>query len=238
MRAPPIAEILAAWERAYAQHPAARAVTLLVAAGREDAAALGVDERDARLLALREAMFGTTLDAHATCDACGEKMEMRLATSDVRPPPAAAPPRDLEVGDYRVAWRAPTAGDLAALAPSRGAEAARAELEERCVIEARRAGAAIAARDLPTTVRDALASAIAEAAPGADVELAMPCPACGREAAVPFDVATYFWDELHAWATRTLRAVHALARAYGWAEHDILAMTPFRRQLYLEMLGE
>jgi hypothetical protein len=33
-----------------------------------------------------------------------------------------------------------------------------------------------------------------------------------------------------------VREVHLLASAYGWRESDILAMTPWRRQLYLELV--
>jgi hypothetical protein len=32
--------------------------------------------------------------------------------------------------------------------------------------------------------------------------------------------------------------VHQLAKYYGWAEADILAMSPVRRQIYLNIAGE
>jgi hypothetical protein len=34
-----------------------------------------------------------------------------------------------------------------------------------------------------------------------------------------------------------LRDVHALATAYGWREADIVAMSPWRRQVYLDMVS-
>ena len=40
---------------------------------------------------------------------------------------------------------------------------------------------------------------------------------------------------MHAWARRTLRDVHVLARAYGWREADVLALSPTRRQIYVEL---
>ena len=43
--------------------------------------------------------------------------------------------------------------------------------------------------------------------------------------------------ELATQAKRLLREVHFLARAYGWREADILAMSARRRQAYLEMVG-
>jgi hypothetical protein len=50
-----------------------------------------------------------------------------------------------------------------------------------------------------------------------------------------FDVADYLWQELHAWAKDVLRSVHALAVAYGWREADVLALSPTRRRIYLEL---
>jgi hypothetical protein len=240
MRTLGITELLAAWERAYPQRPAVRSLTLVAAASEHDdpdPRTLPVGDRDLCLLALREATFGPELLSVATCAACGERMEVAFQVGDVRAPDRAAVATPLSVDGYVVEWRLPTGGDLAALAPDRGADFARRYLVEACVVHASHEGRAIAARDLPRVVRDALARAVAEADPQADAEIAMACPDCAHPNVVPFDVATFFWDELNDWAHRTLRDVHALAAAYGWAERDILAMTPFRRSVYMEMLG-
>jgi hypothetical protein len=78
---------------------------------------------------------------------------------------------------------------------------------------------------------------LAEADPLADVQLAVSCPSCGTRQQVSFDILSFFWTEIEAWAWRILREVHTLASAYGWHEHDILALSPRRRQSYLEMVG-
>jgi hypothetical protein len=49
---------------------------------------------------------------------------------------------------------------------------------------------------------------------------------------------SFLWSEIHSWAQRLLRDVHAIAAAYGWREGDILAMNPLRRQAYLELIGQ
>jgi hypothetical protein len=36
-------------------------------------------------------------------------------------------------------------------------------------------------------------------------------------------------------AERVLLDVHALARAYGWTESEVLRLTPARRSAYLQM---
>jgi hypothetical protein len=38
-------------------------------------------------------------------------------------------------------------------------------------------------------------------------------------------------------ARALLAEVHSLARAYGWTEPEILALSPQRRAAYLEMAG-
>ena len=37
-------------------------------------------------------------------------------------------------------------------------------------------------------------------------------------------------------AKRLLMDVHLLARAYGWSEAEVLALSPARRRFYLEMV--
>ena len=85
--------------------------------------------------------------------------------------------------------------------------------------------------------RGAVTERMSQADPQADVKLGLDCPACGHDWLVTFDILSFLWSEIETWAQRMLRDVHILARSYGWREADILAMSAFRRQCYLEMLG-
>jgi hypothetical protein len=49
--------------------------------------------------------------------------------------------------------------------------------------------------------------------------------------------ASLLWDDVQAYARGLLGQVHALARAYGWTEHEVLSLSPRRRAAYLEMTG-
>jgi hypothetical protein len=71
--------------------------------------------------------------------------------------------------------------------------------------------------------------------PQSNLQFSLTCPACGHCWEAAFDIVSFLWSEIHSWAQRTLRMVHLLARSYGWQEADILAMSPTRRQIYLEM---
>ena len=60
----------------------------------------------------------------------------------------------------------------------------------------------------------------------------------GREWQAAFDIATYLGRETDNWVAHVLQEVDRLARAYGWREADILAMTATRRRAYLELLAQ
>ena len=235
------AELLAAWDEASAQPPARRAIRLLAAGWPGTPSELWlrgtVGDRDARLLSLREELFGHQLEVVARCPSCGESLEVELRTDDVRAP---APPGGrllcVEAGGCRVEGHLPTSADLievGGLAP----EEARAALLSRCIEVAQRGGGDVDAAALPADVTQALARAMAEADPQADMNLSLSCPACQHRWSMPFDILSYLWDEVEDWARRLLREVHALASAYGWSERDILGMSARRRRLYLELSG-
>ncbi|HXI74354.1 MAG TPA: hypothetical protein VNG94_02120, partial [Pyrinomonadaceae bacterium] len=86
-------------------------------------------------------------------------------------------------------------------------------------------------------VTDAVAKRMAEADPQADLRLDLSCPACGHRWQALFDIDSFFWSEINAWAQRVLTEVHALASAYGWRERDILDLSPRRRQFYLGLVS-
>jgi hypothetical protein len=91
--------------------------------------------------------------------------------------------------------------------------------------------------DLPENIVTTLNEAMAKADPQAVTELRLECPACQHTWTSVFDIVSFLWRELDHWAKHLLLAVHRLASAYGWREEDILAMSTWRRQVYLEMLS-
>lgn len=232
--------LLDAWERGLAGPPHARAAALVAAArpgdDRDALARMPLGRRDAALLELRAREIGGRVEGVATCDACGEDMELEFDLADVHAPPPESPALGIARDGYEVAFRLPDGRDVAAAAGCDGVDDARAELLRRCVTSVRRDGRDVDARALPETVRAAVAAAMAAADPQADVELAVECPACAAPASVPFDAASFVWLEVDARARRALRDVHALASAYGWREDEILSLSPARRALYLEMV--
>ncbi len=117
------------------------------------------------------------------------------------------------------------------------AAARRRALLRRCLSSIVYHGAGQAPDSLSMEVEAAVVAQMAQANPQAEVNLSLSCPSCACQWQAVFDIASFFWTEIDAWARRLLRDVHRLAVAYGWRESDILAMSPLRRQLYLNMLG-
>ena len=242
MRAPTAAELLNVWERGLAQPPAQRGSLLLGLTGEprgEPLAQFSIGRRDARLLGLREQVFGSEITGLAACPACGEKVELQFDARDICLPQRADLPERLEwiMDGWEVVFRLPNSLDLDRLDPNGGADANRRRLFEGCLLSARRNGQDMSGGELPEPVVAAVAQRMGEADPQGDVRLELQCPQCAHRWQAPFDVVSFLWAELHSWAMRLLREVHALASAYGWREADILALSPWRRRAYLEMLG-
>ena len=243
MRSLSAAELLTLWEAGQGLSPLERALLLVESAypelGPDAPARLTMGQRDGRQLSARPQVFGPTLASLSTCPECGESLEHTFSIDDIRSPGgsaiAADVPSDLtvEIDGRSVRFRLPNSKDLSMVAVSGDLAIARAHLAERCILadgpDRTQPGACLSEPAI-----QAIAEQMALADPQGDIQLALSCPACSREWVETFDISSYFWTELAAWVSRTLDHVHRLATAYGWREADILAMSPWRRQAYLD----
>jgi hypothetical protein len=243
MRTPTPAQLLQVWERGSGPSMAACGLLLLGSScdeyPAEALAALPLGRRDALLLQLRERLFGSEVCAVANCPQCAAPVEATFRCDDLllnSPDSRAATLEHVSPNDgVHVQFRLPDSNDLLVLEHCETADEARRLLLERCVLSASGASAARDVRSLPPPLQGEIAQAMALADPQADLQLAFRCPDCGHDWQPVFDIARFLWQELHAWALRMLRDVDVLARAYHWPEDDILALSPRRRQAYLEL---
>jgi hypothetical protein len=86
-------------------------------------------------------------------------------------------------------------------------------------------------------IAESLARQLGELDPLAHIELVMRCPECAHDWSEPLYFIDVLWTEIGALASRLIQEVAHLAHAFGWREADILAMSPRRRQRYLEQLA-
>lgn len=242
MRSLSASELLDVWERGLSQSSIQRALTLLTAACPESPPDklfnFSIGQRDGLLLTLREQMFGSQLVSFAVCPGCGDRLELSFTVNDIRIAPEIkpVPVLSLKVEDYEVQFRLPNSRDLVAVSQS-DLRTMRQQLLACCILSASLDSATLSLADLPATVINAVLAEMAQVDPQADVQLLLSCPGCHHQWLVTFDVVSFLWSEIDALARRLLREVHTLAAIYGWREADILAMSPQRRQLYLEMIG-
>jgi hypothetical protein len=257
MRAVAAETLLSHWERGPGRTPAARACELLRAvaadAGEDerpwsewgrDAGAWPLGRRDAGLLSLHAATFGAVLEGVTACPACGGQAELELDATLLAS--AGSPPSTVTVhaAGHVVRCHLPTTAELAAVSvaavPAAGgvgpdATAAADALFAACVDDATTDGRPVEVADLPPETREAVEEALAAADAAAETRLVVDCPTCGEVWNAAFDPAAFVCTEMDRAALELAREVHTLARAYGWAERDILAMRPARRRLYLEV---
>jgi hypothetical protein len=220
------AATLELWDEAHALPPVERALALACVDGAEveDVARLPIGRRDARLL---ERHARRSLAATAACPACGTAAEFSIdADGLLERTREAREPATIDVGGRVISWRPPDSRDLAAAAKADDAEEAERVLLERCV----------GSFELTDEQRRAVAAAMADADPLAEVLVDMACPACGEPFVADLDVAQFVWAEVRARALALLRDVDALARAYGWTEEQVLALGDTRRAAYLELV--
>jgi uncharacterized protein (UPF0212 family) len=240
-------DLLEIWERGAGLAPQAQALAILgfvfPQASPMQLALLTIGQRDACLLKLRELTFGSRLAGIAACPACGERVETAFAVDDfpisayALPDPGsgefAHAETSIHLPPYDLLFRLPTGADLELLTnPSTAQE----QLMQACLLSASKDGQPVSSRDLPVEVLDAVMESMSQADPLANITVALTCPACGHQWQVIFDIVSHFWSEIHAWAARLMREVHVLASAYGWREADILSMSAWRRQRYLELI--
>jgi hypothetical protein len=225
------AELLMLWERGALRHALDRSA-LLCACARPGLAAqtladLPLGEVTAALLRLREAQFGSRIDCHLDCTACGQRLELALRTHELLQPAGATAAATVEAAGLEL--RAPTLRDLAAVAHERDAARAARTLLQRCTLRGD-------AQALDAAALREVEEGLEALDPNADLAFSVHCAACGQESTAQLDAGVLLWDEIDAHARALLAEVHALAAAYGWSEAQILALSPARRATYLSLV--
>jgi hypothetical protein len=242
-------DLLEGWERGRAACGlTGSALALLCVANPEmpwrTLAELSIGRRDSLLFQLRQQMFGDDLRGLVSCPQCKETLEVDFGVADIYIPrelddgeEEALTRFSMQSGEYEIEFRLPNSFDLMALHRATDVAEGQQILFDRVLVNASRGGQTIAVEDLPQDILSLAEDHMEKIDPQADVTLNLQCKACDSRCETLFDIASFLWREVDAWAIARLREVHVLASAYGWREADILAMSLWRRQCYMEMVG-
>jgi hypothetical protein len=233
-------ELLDIWERAERQHPLDRALALLEVTCPEktfsELAQLSIGQRDSLLFELRRLTFGSQLYAYTECPVCGAQQEVTINIENLLQEQIY--PKSIEssvkASGFLINFRLPNSLDLAECINSGSLNSKM--LLKRCILSITQRNRNVDFEDLPETVNSAVETKMAEADPLAEVQVSLDCCECGNNMKMSLDILSYFWEELKEYVKQLFNQVYMLARNYGWREADILAMSPWRRQYYLEMV--
>jgi hypothetical protein len=234
-------DIVAVWERG-GRRPAWNKALIVLApvfADRSPAelAALSIGERNAHLLALRAETIGPVMHALVNCPRCGEPLEFEQRIDELLHDYQAPPASEFAFSwaGFRGRYRLLDSRDLAAA--SRDEATAPQALIGRALVEVTKDDRPVAAADLPPPLLEALARDLAERDRLTLIPIALACAACQHVWNASLEIVSFLWSELERQAKAILEDVVTIAQAYGWGEGAILAMSPGRRQYYLEAIG-
>ena len=115
--------------------------------------------------------------------------------------------------------------------------AARLVLLDQLVLDAWHDGQPVIPADLPDAVITRIEEALDALDPDGDPVLQMSCAHCNHDWSARFDIADFLWHEIAVLGRRLLDEVDVLARAYGWTEAEVLALSPARRRHYLDRVS-
>jgi GNAT superfamily N-acetyltransferase len=225
--------LLTLWEAGLNALPVDRMYLLLRAGypefSLEQLGRLTLGEKEVLLLRLREQLFGEALACVVDCHGCGQRLEFEFAAADIGALDYH-PQHEPMAADGGLTVRALTLDDLRRANGSgrRLLASALGQVEEKpnlSVVET--LGAEVIGR---------VSASLQALDPLMNIQLDLRCPGCQGSWLAPFEAITYVWTEIERWGARMLQTVNRLAAAYGWSELDILSMSAWRRQRYLEMV--
>jgi len=241
MKTPSPADIVRVWELGREKPVWYRGLLMLAPVFPElhfhDLTAWPLGRRNIALFKLRAALFGPSLTCVSTCPKCGHPSEFSAGLHQLCPheipaePPLLEDEHLLEAENVLVRFRLLTSGDLAAFKDA-APTIQQPRLLERAVLGIEDAGNR-SWLELPPEIHSALADRLYELDPQLELQIGIQCSHCQHEWNSPFDIVSYLWTEMTGLAQRQMHDVHLLARAYGWREADILAMSASRREFYV-----
>jgi len=235
-------DILDIWESCAALPLPEKALFMLKKAFPDEAvdtlSSLCIGERDRRLFLIREAIFGSRIEAVAICTHCGESLEFELSIFDLRAqdhPFTFAENYIFHSDQVEMSFRLPNSLDLIAVASLQDQEQVTFQLARRCVDHASFNGNENQ-EEFADDLLHCFSERMIELDPQADLLVNLVCPLCGHQKQAAFDIVSFLWSELSRAGKSLLHEVSCLAHAYGWQEKEILSMKPVRRRAYLDLL--
>lgn len=197
--------------------------------------ALTAGDREALLLHFHRLTFGDRIDLAVVCPSCQERLDISVRSSELLVVPYRHAPgikrRTLDAGGQAavVRFRLPIGADLEAAIRIGDDQDAAQYVASRCV-------QAVSPAQNIEALLESIEGLMAELDPQSELRFNLRCPECEANFSAVLDMASHVRGEVGAQAKTLIWEVHTIASAYHWSESDILALTPGRRQHYLELI--
>jgi hypothetical protein len=184
---------------------------------------LSIAQTDRLLAALYQRLYGDNAECRVRCSGCAQGYEFNLNLAQIQHAQDADQPAHAEPGG---GWR---------LADGRRVRAPRyADLEAADSSQALLRRLLLSGDVEPAPER--ISEFLERAAPVLSLDLAAPCPHCGRAETVRFDLARYLAQRLVAERPFLLREAHLIASRYGWSHAEIMALLRDDRRAYARLI--
>jgi len=237
-------KILMAWESCRERPAQEGALALLAIAWpeqpTEDLARLPLAKRNALLLELRAVTLGRRMEGFTVCPECGAQLEFIL---DARKLANELHTPEVEAVGGGLTMRPANTRDLLACLDADDEQQARSIMLARTLgfdepdEKSDGHGSQEWLESLPETLPADLLKRFDRLNASAEIRVRLQCAVCRSNPLVELDIAQFLVQEMIGAARRLMAEIHQLAKAYGWSEKSIAAMSGVRRIAYLEMLS-
>lgn len=204
----------------------------------KEVACLTIGERDACLFNIRKQLFGSELHNVTTCPHCRQRIELQTSVESLSGQGGKAliwekKPLEIAYQGKQINFRIPNSEDMLEIMKIENPDMRQQVLLERCMEDS---SLSLPSSDYASDLLEAINQKIEACDPLADISLDISCPDCGHRWTSCFDIMWFLWSEIDTWAKKLIQDVSVLAANFGWAEQDILGMSHYRRNLYINRI--
>jgi len=170
---------------------------------------------------------------------CGQESEFELTADEIVSLGGElreAAVYETEIRGQVLVLRRPTGSDLAQW--TREPQEQEAELMLRAILVRPPVEELLGKGETMESLAGAVDDAMEQFDPLPGFHLDVVCPHCGKNSEVAPDLTGTALERLYRAQQALIEDVHRLASRYHWSEHQILGLPAWRRQSYLDLIGE
>lgn len=235
-------QLLSVWEVGYQRSRMDQAFLLvssmLPELNQEEVHSMTIGKRDGLLMRLRRRLFGNRCESLTCCPQCDDQLEINFLVSDLirSEPDTISSSFEFQANSLSINYRLLTGQDaFECTLNSHESTNTPDTLLQKCILSIHRDGKEVGTDSLTTDEKELIANEVAKQDPLSNIQFELECTQCQSSWVSPFDIVSFLWNEITQYCQRLLCEIHTLAKFYSWNEGEILSLSRWRRQIYLNM---